>query len=92
MTFEEWCEQEGYHPAEIDHGAELWAAATAAERDRCEARCRVVMDYHSAKADREREVDAADRSIVEDISFREGEACGAEDCIEAIHDDEWPGA
>ena len=48
----------------------------ASERELCISWCRLVMKHHEAQRDRAPEN--------EEPNFRDGEVCGAEDCIEAI--------
>ena len=50
--------------------------AETAERERCVTICKAIMLYHGGMAET-----ATDN---EERAFREGESCGAEDCIEAI--------
>lgn len=51
-------------------------ACIAAERERCAQICEKVQNYHE---DASSSIDDADELV-----FREGEACGAEDCAEAL--------
>lgn len=54
----------------------------AAERERCLGWCRQVMEHHNTRKAAADEVEQA---------FFDGEACGAEDCIEAIQrGGDWP--
>jgi hypothetical protein len=61
---------------ELSQKMRILDTAATQERLRCLSKCRMVMDYHSDKSEQE--------SDDESKNFREGEACGAEDCIEAI--------
>lgn len=69
---------------EIERLRAYGEACALAERERCIAMCRVVMEHHQAQPDCAPED--------EEPTFRDGEACGAEDCIEAIQGPgDWPG-
>lgn len=57
---------------------EAWIAATKIERERCTKVCERVQAYHAEKAA------SLAKTDTEDADFHEAEACGAEDCAEAL--------
>lgn len=80
-----------YRTAAPKHAEAMWQELTAcverkmaAERERCIAWCRKVQALHKAYP-------GCSTSDDDEPNFHDGEACGAEDCVEAIQrEGRWP--
>ena len=76
-AFEAWCKDNPPPYSRRGEMAEAWQAACAWQRERDAKLCKALQVRHETRAEILPEHD-------EEVAFAEGEACGAEDCADAI--------